>query len=88
MKNFDVLGVRWKIQLLREGGVYKKRYRGGNCLKRGAWTVYWFKEGLGRNTGMMFLRGGWYPDTHYGHGHVGYVSHIAQFEYIKIKTSF
>ena len=43
----------------------KNQYRGGNCLKKsaGGWTVYRFKEGLGKKGGG--LRGGWYPNAHY-----------------------
>ena len=35
MKNFNIMGVHWKIQFL--GGVTKIKYTGGNYLKRGAW---------------------------------------------------
>ena len=46
MKNFNI-GVHWKIWFLGEGGgLTKKQCIGGNCLKRGAWTVCRFK-GLG-----------------------------------------
>ena len=34
-------------------------------LKRGAWTVYRFKEGLGKKEGESVFEGGWYPDAHY-----------------------
>ena len=44
MKNFNNFGVHWKIQFLAGGGFTKKQYRGGDCLKRGAWTVFRFKE--------------------------------------------
>ena len=35
MKDFDILGIHWKIRLL--GGEFtKKWYRGGDCLERGS----------------------------------------------------
>ena len=39
----------------------------GELPKReeGAWTVYRFKVGLSKKEGMLFLRGGWYPNAHY-----------------------
>ena len=46
----------------------KNQYRGGTALKGRAWTVCRFKGGgggLARKRGMVFLRGGWYPDAHY-----------------------
>ena len=44
MKNSNILGVHSKIQLL--GGKFtKNQYRRGDCLKRGAWTVWRFKGG-------------------------------------------
>ena len=58
MKNFNILGVHWKVQLL--GGFMKNQYRGWDCLKRGggAWTVCRFiREGLARKKEVMFLRG-------------------------------
>ena len=33
MKNFNIVGVHWKIQILE--GVYEKPIYRGNCLKRG-----------------------------------------------------
>ena len=56
MKSFNILRVHWKIQLLGRGFT-KNQYRGGNCLKRGAWTVSSFKGGFARKRGMVFLRG-------------------------------
>ena len=59
MKNFNVLWVHWKIQLLR-GGITNNQYRGGDCLKRGTWTARQFAslrgECLARKRGW-FLRG-------------------------------
>ena len=56
MKNFNILVVHLKIQLLG-GGLENPIYM-GNCLKRGAWTVCWFKGGggLARKRGVVFLR--------------------------------
>ena len=68
MKNFDVLGIHWKIRLLG-GGVQKNRYREGIAKKGWTWTVCRFKGGLGKKEeGGVFERGegGWYPDVHYG----------------------
>ena len=44
------------IRLLPEG-ILKNEYIRGDCLKRGAWTVCWFK-------GSVF-EGGWYPNARY-----------------------
>ena len=63
MKNFDILGVHWKIWLL--GGEFtKKNDIEGDCLKKGPWTVCRFK-GAWQERGGVFLRGGWYLDVHY-----------------------
>ena len=43
MKNFNIMGGRWKIWFLR--GVAKHQYIGGNCIKGGARTVCRFKRG-------------------------------------------
>ena len=45
MKNFDILGVHWKVRPL--DGVHKKQYRWWDCLKR---------EGDGE---FANLRGAW-----------------------------
>ena len=66
MKNFDILGVYWKIRFLRGGGgLTKNQYRRGNFLKKGggAWTVCRFKGGLDKKEGVV--RGVWHPDAHY-----------------------
>ena len=52
MKNFNIMGVYWKIQFL--GWVTKNQYIAGNCLERMGLPK---KEGRG---------GGWYPNAHYG----------------------
>ena len=48
MKNFNNLGVHWKVRLLSRG-VTKNQYRGGKIAYKGggAWTVCWFKGGFG-----------------------------------------
>ena len=51
MKSFNTFGVHWKIQLLGRGDLEKPIYK-GDCPKRGAWTVCWFK-------GAWQERGGW-----------------------------
>ena len=60
MNNFNILGVHWKIWLLRgEGGLRKTNIEGGDCLKRGAWTVCWFKRGrFGKEEGGGVFEGG------------------------------
>ena len=68
MKNFDILGVRWKIQLFFWGGgvgvgvtkkyreeLLKRRLRQFSDL-RGAWQEI---------EGVRFLRGDWYPNALY-----------------------
>ena len=35
MKNFNILGVRWKIQLIEEGS-WKTNIERGDCLKKGS----------------------------------------------------
>ena len=65
---------------------------GGDCLKRGAWTLCWFKGGgLGKKEGGVFLSGeGWGPNAHYevkttlfyGYSFYGY------FWSLRILTSF
>ena len=66
MKNFNILGVHWKIQFL-EGGSRKTNIEGGNCLKRGAWAVCQFKGELGKKEEGCFWggRGSWYPNANY-----------------------
>ena len=36
----------------------KNQYRGGDCLKKGAWTVCKFKRGFGKKDRVVFLREG------------------------------
>ena len=52
MKNFNNLGVNWKIQFLEGGDNKKNNIEGKDCLKRGgAWTVCRFKGELGKKKG-------------------------------------
>ena len=57
MKNFNILGVHWKIRLL--GGFTKNQYRGGDCPKRGkgldSLSIY-KGGGLARKKEVVFLR--------------------------------
>ena len=68
MKNFNIIGVHWKIRFFWVGGGEwkKKQCLGVNRLKRVAWIVCRFKRRLGKKEGVMFLRrGGWDPNVHY-----------------------
>ena len=61
------MGVHWKIQLL--GGFTKNQYRGGDCLKRGGLnSLSIYKGGGVARKKEVFLRGDWYPNTHYESG--------------------
>ena len=57
-----------KNLIFRGGASRKPIYRRG-LLKKGAWSVCRFKEGLGKKEGDgVFERGGgWYPNAHYGY---------------------
>ena len=59
MKNFNILGVHWKIRLLiGGGGSQKTNIEAGDYLKRGrVWTVYWFKGELGKKGGGGVFEG-------------------------------
>ena len=68
MKNFNILGVQWKIWLL--GGEFtKNNIAGGDCLKKEGLNSFKIERGggggLARKRGVVFLRGGWYSDAHY-----------------------
>ena len=59
MENFNILGVHWKIQLFVGGGGHEKPIYRRDCLKRGAWTVCWFKGGAWQEgEGWCFWGGG------------------------------
>ena len=51
MKNFNTMGVHWKIQFFGEGGGWFTKYSVANCLKSGAWIVCRFKVRGGRGGG-------------------------------------
>ena len=59
MTNFNILGVLWEIQHLREGGGFtKNQYIWGDCLKMGgAWTVCLFKGAWQERGGECFWGG-------------------------------
>ena len=56
--NFNIFRVHWKIRLL--GFILKNQYIGGYCQRGVTWTVCWFKGGLGKKEGVVFL---WGVDT-------------------------
>ena len=57
MKNFNIFGVYWNMQFSRVGRESRKtNMKRGDCLKRWAWTVCWFKGGLLRKREGGFLR--------------------------------
>ena len=55
MKNLNILGGSLKNPTFRRGFT-KNQYRGGDCLKKGAWTVCRFKGrgSLARKKGVVF----------------------------------
>ena len=61
MKDFNILRVHWKIQLLGAGGVggLRKTNIERGLPKMGAWKVWWFIGALARKRGV------WYPNAHY-----------------------
>ena len=65
MVNFNILEVHWKIWFL--GGRFtKNQYIRGWPKKRGSWTVYRYKGGLGKKEGGGgVIEGGWYANAHY-----------------------
>ena len=57
----------WKNPVFKGG--YKKTISWGDSLKRGAWTVWRFKGGIGKKEGDVVFKGGeggWDPNVHYG----------------------
>ena len=57
MKNFNVLGVHWKIRLLR-GYSQKTNIEGGDCLKRGDFGLFTaLRGGLGKKEGGGVFEG-------------------------------
>ena len=71
LKNFDIMGVHWKIWFLGEA-LHENQYTGGGCFKRGLGLFADLRKGLEKKRGMVFLRGGggggWYSNAHYGYG--------------------
>ena len=57
MKNFDILGVHWKIQLLG-GSSQKTDIEGGTAYKVGLGKLADLRGGLARKRGVVFLREG------------------------------
>ena len=58
VKNFNSLGIHWKISLSEDRFPKKSIKSRRNCLKRGAWTVCRFKWGLVKKEGVGFFEGG------------------------------
>ena len=56
-ENVIIMWAYWKIHFLgKGGGSQKKQYVGGNCLKRGAWTVCRFKgAGLAKGSNAPYV---------------------------------
>ena len=65
IKNFNILGVHWKIRLL--GGRCSRNTNAERELpkKGGLDSLLNSRGGLGKKEGGVFLRGGWYPNAHY-----------------------
>ena len=57
LKNFDIMGVHWKIWFLGEA-LHENQYTGGGCFKRGLGLFADLRKGLEKKRGMVFLRGG------------------------------
>ena len=58
MKNFNIFGVHWKIQVLGWVEFTKNQYKGWDYLEIGVWTVCKFKGGdLASKRGVMFFLG-------------------------------
>ena len=55
MKNFNIIGVHWKILFFR--GCMKKATFGGASPKKGGLDSLHFKRRLDKKEGVMFLRG-------------------------------
>ena len=63
MKNFNILGVHWKIWFL--GGCMKNQYIGGEMPKKGVLEGLQIRGALAKKMELMFLRWSWDPDAHY-----------------------
>ena len=64
MKNFNILGIPWKIQLL--GGSSQKTNIEGGLPKKGGLGQFGDLGGAWQEGGGVF-EGGWYPNAHYDH---------------------
>ena len=69
MKTFNIFEVHWKIQFLRGegGGVTKKQYRAGKCLKRGLGQFADLRGSWQDRGKWCFWGGCWYPNAHYAY---------------------
>ena len=57
MKNVSIMGFqKSEIVVFREE-FRKIQYIGRYCLKRGGMNRFWFKKGLGKKEGVVFLKG-------------------------------
>ena len=65
MKNFNIMGVHWKIQFLSVGKkkqyIYICRYREDLPEKEGLGQFADLRGGLAEKEGVVFLRGGLIP---------------------------
>ena len=57
MKNFNIMGVHWKIWFLGGGGELPVKVELGQFAD--------LREAFKKKRGVVFLRVGWYPNTHY-----------------------
>ena len=66
MKNFNIMRVHWKIWFL--GRIHEKPIHRGELPKEwglGQFSGLW-EGGFVKKRELVFLRGGWYPNAHYG----------------------
>ena len=86
MKKFNIFGVYWKIQLLGGGGDLEKPIYRGDCLKKGRFGQFVGLRGVGhgKKEGVVFLKGGWYPNARYDYS-VPFVVIENRFTKIKFK---
>ena len=65
MKFFYFVVVHWNIWFLGgRGGAWKTSIEGGIAWKGGL-GQFADLRGLGKKDGVVFLKGGWYPNAHY-----------------------
>ena len=65
MKNFNILGVHWKIRLLGVGGSRKTNVEGGLPKKGALVSLPIYGGDLARKRVVVFLQGDLYDNTHY-----------------------